>query len=184
MTAAHTPVELIVYACPVGELARQLASFYETSRSKVGENAAHRFPPHCTLLGFFHDDRGAIPIYTAALATALDRAQPSRPNPPISIDGAHFDATFHYLKLESPWLIDLCADFIATAGSSTRRDALRPKTWLHLSLAYEFQPGHGARLKELAEAVVDPSSEVTWELRLYERLPDRSWDCHASWPIR
>ena len=46
--------EFIVYACPVGTLAGQLDLFFARSRAECGENAAHAYPPHCTLTGFFH----------------------------------------------------------------------------------------------------------------------------------
>jgi hypothetical protein len=35
----------------------------------------------------------------------------------------------------------------------------------------------------MAASMVDIASPVAWELRLYERLPDGGWVCHAGWGI-
>ena len=45
--------KLIVYACPVGELAEQLETYFSKSRLACGPNQAHQYMPHCTLTGFF-----------------------------------------------------------------------------------------------------------------------------------
>ena len=79
--------------------------------------------------------------------------------------------------------IGLIADFARTAHSPTRRDTLRLKDWLHLSLAYAFAPEQHATLADLARALVDPWAPVSWELRFYERHEDRSWICHARWSL-
>lgn len=83
----------------------------------------------------------------------------------------------------APWLQTLTAEFVARARSRTRQGALRTKDWLHLSLAYEFRPEDSEALATLAREMVDPRADAGWELRLYERHPDRSWMCHASWPV-
>ena len=169
--------ELILYACPVGELATQLDAYYARTRAEFGPNTAHRYPPHVTLTGFFHDTAAAIPIYIQALATALAAA----PQPPtITITGTMFEPTFHGLLIESPWLKDLTKAFAWLAHSPTRRDALRLKDWLHLSLAYDFPPEHHAPLAECGRAMVDIAASVRWELRLYERYGMHEWRCHCT----
>lgn len=181
MQAQHAT--LILYACPTGTLAAQLDIYFARSRALCGPNAAHAYPPHITLTGFFHDDAAAIPTYVAALEAALDRARPTQPAPPLRITKMALEAEWHGLVVVSPWLAALTADFAANAHSPTRRAALRLKDWLHLSLAYQFAPENGPALAQLAAAHVDPHAPGGWELRLYERLPDGNWTCHAAWTI-
>jgi ubiquitin-associated SH3 domain-containing protein len=177
------PSELIVYACPTGALASLLDGYFTRSRELCGPNAAHSYPPHCTLTGFFHDDSEALPTYVAALAAALEEVRSARPAPPVTITDLALHEQFHGLLLESPWLKGLTANFADRAASPTRRDSLRLKDWLHLSLAYEFPPARGPELARLAVELVDLHAPVGWELRLYQRHPDKSWTCHASWPL-
>ena len=178
-TSAHA--EYIVYACPVGPLATQIARYMEASRDACGPNAAHRYLPHCTLIGFFHDEPGAAGRYVAALAQALQCALPSQPPQALRVVGLELSPDFHGLLLDGPWLKELVADFAQRALSTTRRDALRLKGWLHLSLAYEFPPEHHETLAGLARDLVDATADVRWQLRLYERHADGTWTCHAGW---
>src|SRR5262245_6223063 len=96
-TGAH---EYIVYACPRGELAAQLARYFAASRELVGTNAAHQYMPHCTLTGFFHDDPAAIGIYCAALEAALHRARPQPPPAALRILEMQLHENFHGLLLD------------------------------------------------------------------------------------
>lgn len=170
---------LIVYACPIGPLAEQVAAFYTVSRERFGPNSAHAYPPHITLTGFFHDDAAAIPLYRSALAAALA----ARPAGAIRITDLLTTAKFHGLLITAPWLEALTADFAAQAHSPTRCDPVRVKDNLHLSLAYGFAPGDGPALGDLARTMVDPAAPVRWELRFYERLAHAGWRVHAQWPL-
>lgn len=181
---AESPCELIVYACPTGPLAAQIATFFTASQERFGPNSAHAYPPHITLTGFFHDDAVAIPCYLAALESAHARAMATRPASPVRIRKMAFRDGFHGLFINAPWLESLTADFIAAAASPSRRDRLRPKDRLHLSLAYGFRPADGSALAAMVTAMVDVAAPVEWELRLYERLPDGGWLCHAGWELR
>lgn len=180
---SELPLELIVYACPTGPLADELAAYFAATRQTCGPNAAHNYMPHVTLTGFFHDTATGLPIYLRELEAALVRAQAARPPPPLTITRLHLDESFHYLKIESDWVKALIADFAAHAVSPTRIDDLRLKDWLHLSLAYHFQAEQHPSLAELARLHVNPQTPVSWELRFYERRPDQSWCCHASWSL-
>jgi hypothetical protein len=171
----------IIYACPLGELAEQLDRYYAASLAACGANAAHNYMAHCSLTGFFHDDRGTLDTYIEALDAAVHRARSTQPVPVLSIGGIALELEFQGLLLSSPWLQALIADFAGTAHSPTRRDALHLKNWLHLSLAYGFPPHHHARLAVLARELVDISAPVGWELRFYERHSAGHWTCHARW---
>ncbi|KAI9030564.1 hypothetical protein DFJ74DRAFT_702855 [Hyaloraphidium curvatum] len=173
----------IVYACPTGPLADQLDAYFACSLSSVGRNEAHAYPPHVTLTGFFEDAPESVPIYTKALTDALDAARPSRPDPPLSIARMELGERFHGLLVDAPWLEAVTADFARRARSPTRREALRLKGNLHVSLAYGFRRDQGQRLAALARLMVDPRSKVAWEVRLYEQMDNGDWICHDSWTL-
>ncbi|MEO1623155.1 MAG: hypothetical protein AAFU53_19250 [Cyanobacteria bacterium J06632_3] len=183
--------DLIVYACPVGPLARQIEAYLEKSQQTIGRNAAHAYMPHCTLTGFFSDEKSAIPIYLSALEKVLCEHSQHISNPPITIEEILFREKWHGLALKANWLKQMVADFAQQAHSPTRTESLRLKDWLHLSLAYNFKLEDGEMLEQLAKEMIAPSAEVAWEIRFYEREQNRStpeplhnrWLCHGSWPI-
>lgn len=169
---------MIVYACPHGELAEQIETYFEKSRLTCGPNSAHQFMPHCTLTGFFEDTVSSVPKYTQKLERSLKRFRRSQPEPAIEVKELAFRPDWHGIELSSEWLQKLVLDFVCTATSPTRKSPLRPKDWLHLSLAYGFVSDQVEVLQSLAQDLVDPQSPVGWELCFYQRNPDNSWICH------
>lgn len=188
--------ELIVYACPTGELAAGLEHYFAATMYRCGSNTAHEYMPHCTLTGFFHDDFISITSYVRTMEMALAQARANKPEPAIAIAGMTLEPTFHYLAVRSPWLEMLTATFAKLADSSTRIDELRLKTNLHVSLAYGFEPQQEKTLRDLASEL-DWQVPVGWEVRFYERhsRPDgssavsrqedleRRWTCHGCWEV-
>ncbi|MBD3884636.1 hypothetical protein IFO70_23125 [Phormidium tenue FACHB-886] len=172
----------IVYACPTGELAEQLDRYFQQSLTVCGANAAHRYMPHCTLTGFFQDEAVAVPLYVQALNRALSQAQPCL-NPVITIQQLTFRSDWHGLELQSDWLKTMIVNFATLAASPTRRNALRRKDWLHLSLAYEFQREQSESLIQLAQEYISLQASVQWELRFYQRHSDQRWTCHQFWQL-
>jgi hypothetical protein len=165
--------ELILYTVPTGPLAEAIDAFFAEVATRPTK--AQAFPPHCTLTGFFHDDAEAIRRYVAA-AERVAR--------PICVD-VELRATTEWIGLElrSPALQQVTLDFAdAVASVETRRDAIRPKDWLHLSLAYGHDDGETSHLTHLATKLVDPAADVDWELRLYERR-NGDWITHGSWSL-
>ena len=76
------------------------------------------------------------------------------------------------LVVTSDWLIDVTADLVGHHAVGPGDDALRPKDWLHLSLAYGVDDlrSHAARAGSF-----DAGAAGGWELGLYERRHDGSW---------
>ncbi len=177
--------DLIVYAHPTGELAVQLEQYFETSRELFGANAAHNYPVHCSLTGFFHDEVASIPIYIDALRSKLaEHFDRSGSDLFPSVDQLRLEGDWFGLELSSVPLVALTESFAAKQPSLARIDALRVKTWLHVSIAYEFNPEHSDALAELAKATIDPESQVDdWHLGLWERSPENQWHCHWSTPM-
>lgn len=171
--------QFIVYACPLGELGQQLERYLTHSRSRCGANAAHRYMPHCTLTGFFRDDVAAIPVYLEAIAHTLQALPP--PTPVATISRMTLRPDWHGLEVQSEWLLSFTRQFAQVARSPSRPEPLRLKTWLHVSLAYEFPPAQARPLRQLAEQWVDPQAPVHWALRFYQRRADDTWMCHQQW---
>ncbi|MEL6382704.1 MAG: hypothetical protein AAFQ89_09560 [Cyanobacteria bacterium J06626_18] len=172
--------KFIVYACPVGELASQLETYFEKSRLMCGPNSAHNYMPHCTLTGFFEEHVSTVPNYAQKLERSYKRLRRSQPHPAIAVKDLAFRSDWHGLELSSDWLKKVIVDFACTARSPTRSSPLRLKEWLHLSLAYDFQTDQIETLQALAIDLVDPQAPVQWELRFYQRNPDNSWVCHQK----
>lgn len=179
---------LIVYACPTGALAEQLRDYLAASERRFGPNEAHRYPPHCTLTGFFHDEPESIGVYQEALEAALWRLGPERPEPPVTITDPKLENGFHRLVLESPWLLRLSDEFADLAWPVGRAGRPRLEKNPHLSLAYYHpicpfpKPMH-EDLGKLAKATLELSQQVAWELRLYERRDGDKWHTHGAWPL-
>jgi ubiquitin-associated SH3 domain-containing protein len=178
-----TTAELILYACPTGELAAQLDNYFALSRRACGENAAHRYMPHITLTGFFHDLPSTVDFYVRQLDRVLAVSTLPVSGAPVTIKQIGFQPNFHMMEVESLWLKQLTMDFISLATTESRQEAIRQKDWLHLSLAYDFPLEHQDVLKRLAEETLHLDAQVGWELRFYERHPDNKWTCHGTWTV-
>ncbi|MEM7802267.1 MAG: hypothetical protein AAF633_23945 [Chloroflexota bacterium] len=173
----------ILYACPVGPMAKQIDLYFEQSKAEVGVNTAHSYMPHCTLTGFFKDESSAAAGYASTLQKIVSNSARKKPNPPIKITGLYFSEKFHGLTLESVWLKAVTQNFKNLGNSPTRNEEIRPKDWLHLSLAYNFDIQDHAELERLARTTIDLSAPIGWELRLYERAIDQTWELHFSQAI-
>ena len=90
---------------------------------------------------------------------------------------------FHGLTLDSPWMLRFTEVFARLAESPTRVHALRRKTWLHLSLAYEFPVAEHEALLQLATRWVQVEAQASWSIRFYQRNVDNTWICHGHWPL-
>jgi hypothetical protein len=174
--------KLIVYACPVGELGRQIQTYLAVSATRYGHNKAHGYPPHCTLVSFFCDELDVVPSYIEALDAALTRGNAMRPSPAISVLKHAEGSVWLYLAINSPWLIKTIRDFAADTPSYGCRSKIRPKTELHVTLARGDLRATQRALIDLARTEIDPSAPVSWEIRLYEQRGE-SWICHHCWQI-
>jgi ubiquitin-associated SH3 domain-containing protein len=175
--------KFILYACPTGQLADQIDTYFETAKTNYSWNPALDYMPHCSLTGFFHDKAAAAQHYTLALEHILERMRSSQPDPVMQVTGMIFNSDFHGLTLQSSWLADLTKAFAATTCLEMRREAIRIKEWLHLSLAYQFKPEEHNALEALARQLVNPKAAVGWELRFYQRRDENQWTCHGCWPL-
>ncbi|MEL7228031.1 MAG: hypothetical protein AAGL17_25185 [Cyanobacteria bacterium J06576_12] len=184
--AAKTPSDqpskpsLIVYACPVGPLAKQLEAYLDESRQLCGENTAHAYMPHCTLTGFFTDEESAIPHYVQTLEKVWHQYAQEMTSLHVEIRQVLFRPNWHGLALEAEGLKRLVEAFAQQADSPTRTEAIRLKDWLHLSLAYDFPLADAPALQQMATKMIEISTPIAWELRFYQRTPHNQWTCHWS----
>ena len=85
--------------------------------------------------------------------------------------------------MQANGLKQLITNFARLEKSSTRQEKLRLKDWLHLSLAYDFNPEYNYDLQNLATEIIDLQSSVNWEFRFYQKNPDWTWNCLKTWSI-
>lgn len=167
------PAELILYATPTGPLADALARL-DGHLADTGRTTAQDYPPHCTLTGFFHRDAGDIGRIVDEVAAAVADVGPE-PTDAVRIVALHRRADWIGLELASPWLKDVTVRFVELHRCRANDDALRPKDWLHLSIAYGVDD-----LREAAESAdgLDLTLPVDWEVRLWQRHDDGGWTRH------
>lgn len=165
--------ELILYATPTGPLANALARLAR-HLADTGPTTAQDYPPHCTLTGFFRRDADDIGRIVDEVADAVADLGPA-PTHAVHIVALHRRAEWIGLELASPWLKDVTARFVALHRCGETDDALRPKDWLHLSIAYGIDD---LRPAGEAAADLDLSLAVDWEVGLWQRHDDGGWTRH------
>ncbi|MDW3218951.1 MAG: hypothetical protein R8F63_10095 [Acidimicrobiales bacterium] len=163
-----THAELILYATPTGPLADALADLFERLR-RDAPTTAQTYPPHCTLTGFFHRARTDV-------ARAVDdaRAAVAAAGPPtlVTVDRLRFAPDWIGLELTAPWLLAVTEAFVDRHELAEGDDALRPKDWLHLSIAYgDGDLDAAARMAQR----LDPTLVAGWDVGVWERDADGSW---------
>ena len=157
--------ELIVYATPTGALADQCATYFARAE-ELGGTTAQTYPPHCTLTGFFRRRPDRVP----AIVDCVTEHIASTAHPPqgaVTVVGLRQLDDWIGLELDSSWLIDWTSRLAEHMPVEADEDALRRKTWLHLSLAYGADDL--APYRAPAEQLVDAAADAQWLLGLWER---------------
>ncbi|MEM6613066.1 MAG: hypothetical protein AAF652_12595 [Cyanobacteria bacterium P01_C01_bin.72] len=173
--------QFIVYACPTQELSAQLETYWQLSREQCGANRAHNYMPHCTLTGFFCDRSDSASYYIQALEQAYQTALQNQ-SLAIEIVSLILSKDWHGLELQANGLKELVCNFSQIETSPSRTEAIRLKDWLHLSLAYGFEPEKRAELEQLAKETINIKAHVAWELRFYQRA-NTVWQCLNTWTL-
>lgn len=159
--------ELILYATPAGPLAAGCDDYFSHASAR-GPTVAQRYPPHCTLTGFFHREPHRVPEIVDAVQHLI--ASNPAPDDAVQIVGLHLRNDWIGLELSSAWLLDLTSRFVDTHQLDDGDDALRPKTWLHLSLAYGVDDLTPYRSMSGLVPLTAPS---TWDVALWARDNNR-----------
>lgn len=168
--------ELILYATPTGDLAAACARYFDAVVN-IGATSAQHYPPHCTLSGFFRRQTPDAERAISEIGALLEHAGPV-PDGAVEIVELATRPSWIGLELRSSWLTDLTTDIATRVESPPGTDPLRPKEWLHLSLAYGIDglAAHAA----LATDLIDPTAAAGWEVALWERVHRDSWIRHSS----
>ena len=159
--------ELILYATPTGPLATALDALFDELRS-AAPTTAQSYPPHCTLTGFFHRDPEEVDRITGEVERATATVVPG----PVTVARLQFADRWIGLELNSRWLLEVTTAFGATHRLDPHDDPLRPKDWLHLSLAYGDGDLDGAR-ERIRRA--DLPMDASWVVGLWQRHADGAW---------
>jgi hypothetical protein len=161
---------LIVYATPTQAFADACRVFDDAARA-IAPTAAQRYPAHCSLTGFFRRDGGDIPRIVDEVADAF----PGGTVDPTSVGVAgpvRHDSWLGF-ELTSPSLITSTERFARRHVVGNGDDAIRVKSWLHLSLAYDVGDlGPYLAAAETIDWTVAPSA---WSIGLWE------WDDGGEW---
>ncbi len=166
--------DLILYATPTGQLA-EVCGAYFSKASVLGSTVAQTYPPHCTLTGFFRREPHQVPAVVREIQATSAQLGPL-PDDAVEIVALRHERSWVGLELWSPWLRAFTAEFAARHKLGAGDDALRPKDWLHLSLAYG-QDLELERYNDLAASLFTPVPRGGWAIGLWERR-DTSWIHH------
>lgn len=161
--------ELILYATPEGDVGEACARYWATLERSRRRTTAQEFPPHCTLTGFFHRDRDEVGRIVGEIGEVLASTPDS-----MSVRSARLEVVDDWvgLVLDAPVFDDVIERFVARHRVGAGDDRLRPKTWLHLSLAY----GAGADTRyhrEAASSLFGETRPETWSVALWQRRDGR-----------
>ena len=161
--------DLILYATPLGELAEQCDHYFERATARGG-TSAQTYPPHCTLTGFFRRTAARADEVAAWTQTFLDERRGAWSD--LQVVRLRSQHDWIGLELSSPQLEQLASDYGELQQVGPGEDAIRPKSWLHLSLAYGLAD---LRPYERLCDLVDPTAPASWELALWERTAAGDW---------
>ncbi len=155
-----TQRELILYLTPAGQLAEQCDEFLRVSGARFGLNEDHAYPPHVTLTGFFHRDTNRCDAVRAEIDGALVTFG-RIPADAVRNVGLHVVDSWVGLEIESTWAKQLTAHAVDAHRALGDEDRLRPKDWLHLSLAYGLNDSQNPNDSvTMAHELVDPEAAV------------------------
>lgn len=171
-----TAAELILYATPTGELADACERFFAAA-SDIGPTTAQTYPPHCTLTGFFRRPQDRVEFAIAEIKTML-ADWGAVPDDAVTITALTRSDEWIGFELRSPWLISLTAAVVGHHRMLPGEDALRPKDWLHLSLAYGETPSlcpYGDLVDRMG---LDHTLPGSWEVAVWQREPSGNWHRH------
>lgn len=164
--------ELIVYATPTGALADACERYFAAA-TELGGTTAQTYPPHCTLTGFFQRGDERVDEVTATVQQQVHSKGPLVDDA-VRVSRIGIRNDWIGLELDAPDLITWTESLAADLPPHPGEDALRPKTWLHLSLAYgvdDLAPYSALLPDDFDHHLV--SGRCQWELALWERTgPD------------
>lgn len=186
MTIETKQARFILYACPLGGFADQLEQFYAESSQTIGRTPAQDYMPHSSLTGFFIDTEINPKPYIDSFVPLLDKHLADIPTPPITITNLKMNDLFIGFELEAQWIKDMVRTWKNSIDIPTLLEPIRPKDWLHLSLAYKFPEEKKNAYTVLAQKYFPELPASEWEIRFYQRNGNdgnHTWTCHQTWQL-
>lgn len=168
---------LILYALPTGDWAAMLNRTRAGFALAHGRTEADRYPLHVTLTGSFDVPRSAIDeVVRVAQRCGIDED-----GLVVRVAGARHDRASRWLGLpiEGEALQAVAARFAAAVPTERLATRIRPKTNLHLSLAYgDVDVGVLEAIPEALDDALRRSSVQALDLALLEHRPGDLWTTH------
>lgn len=167
-------IQYILYLRPGGALGRQLDQFWtNVKKSKLNDPAVLKYPPHCSLTGFFPGTRADEETYVAALRGALDGIDPIFIE--ITERTIHQGPKLDYIPLESSDLLAITTQFVKLIGIS--KDYIKGQRGTfgyHISLREDTDPVTTTRVRKLEKQYINLRARnlkqnTTWALYLYRK---------------
>ncbi|WP_035985740.1 hypothetical protein [Leptolyngbya sp. KIOST-1] len=169
--------------CPTGSLAEQINQFLTQNGEDQAANSTKGSVPGFTLIEDFEEQGSAAPVYTQSLDRAFNRGLKSRPSPVVTLDGVVTKPDGCSVAITAPWLKQVMVNFACTVKSPTRKMPLRIQEDLGLPLACGLDHKQVDAVVAQATAAIDCQTPTQWEMRFYQRSPNRGWVCHRSWDL-
>eukprot|EP00741_Cyanophora_paradoxa_P024651 tig00022080_g23801.t1 len=185
----------ILYAVPAGPIYAELQAYQDGILRDIGRNAQHDYFPHCTLTGFLRPGEGgegAVDDPDALRALLIDafgaalEARPSYRRPrAVFVEGPDFVGLHLHDTADFEAFATAFRDQIA-ARCPPLASGVRLKRQLHVSMAYGFERGHEAAVRERARGVAarwtpEALAGVRWDMGLFEKR-GAAWVTLASRP--
>jgi len=161
--------EVILYATPTGDLLAWCNDYFHIA-DQLGGTEAQKYPPHCSMTGFFHRSTSRLNEAVWALGN-LDVKSVDIPidSLNISLD----KPSWLGIEIGSESLSSIISLFSSNYKNLSDEDPIRVKEWLHLSLAYGVED-----IGPFKEALIDMDalpSEPSWEISLWQRHRHNLW---------
>jgi hypothetical protein len=164
---------LILYATPRGVVADVAARYFDPVSEP--STIAQRYPPHCSLTGYFSVEPEHVEPFVAATASGEREG--------VVTTSVRLEVRERWIGLgvePADELQRIARRFAReTAGLPGRLDDLRLKSWMHLSLAYGHDPRRHDELALVAQDLFDGPLSVDWRVALHERR-GAGWIVHPA----
>lgn len=174
--ACQLDPDYIVYVRPGGALGNQLQKFWTSvKKQNLNDPVVLKYPPHCTLTGFFPGTRAQEKEYIAALRKAIEGTNPIVINLANSVNQK---PKLDYIPLTSSDLFAITTEFANLIDLPSKYIKAKPGTFgYHISLRQDTDAATTAAVRKLEDKYINLkapklSEKTTWAIYLYRKSGD------------